>query len=253
MLGRLCPRRTVRTAVEHEARHRSAEGAALELRPTLEGFVDDSASRSTPVRPYRGDRRPAGGHNKVSAVKRLRILPRRTIIWVLAVIVILMVAFATRAYAVETFSIPSGSMSPTLQIGDRITVDKLHSTIQRGDIVVFQRVPADTEKQDADLVKRVIGLPGETISSTGNTVLINGKALAEPWLPPLMGVCAETSANIPPTTVPPDHYFVMGDCRGDSFDSRYWGTVPAPSSSARSTPSSGVAAILGSTGSDRAP
>jgi signal peptidase I len=162
-------------------------------------------------------------------VKWPRISLRRTIGWVLVVIVILTVAFGTRAYAVESFSIPSGSMSPTLQIGDRITVDRLHSTIHRGDIVVFARVPADPQTQDADLVKRVIGLPGETISSVGNTVLINGVALPEPWLPPLVGPCAEASANIPLTTIPPAHYFVMGDCRGDSFDSRYWGTVPASS------------------------
>jgi signal peptidase I len=159
-------------------------------------------------------------------VKRFRITPRRIIGWLALVAVILAVAIGTRAYAVESFSIPSGSMSPTLQVGDRITVDKLHSTIQRGDIVVFQRVPADTEKQDADLVKRVIGLPGETISSIGDTVLISGVPLAQPWLPSLVGLCAETSANIPTTTIAPDHYFVMGDCRGDSFDSRYWGTVP---------------------------
>ena len=76
------------------------------------------------------------------------------------------------------FSIPSGSMSPTLQIGDRITVDRLHSTIHRGDIVVFQRVPADTQNQDADLVKRVIGLPGRDHLLDGNTVLINGESLA---------------------------------------------------------------------------
>jgi signal peptidase I len=167
--------------------------------------------------------------HSVAAVKRFRITPRRIIGWLVLVAVILAVAIGTRAYAVESFSIPSGSMSPTLQVGDRITVDKLHSTIQRGDIVVFQRVPADTEKQDADLVKRVVGLPGETISSIGDTVLINGVPLAEPWLPSLVGLCAETSANIPTTTIAPDHYFVMGDCRGDSFDSRYWGTVPGSS------------------------
>ena len=160
---------------------------------------------------------------------KIRISPRRIVAWVLTVVVVLTVAFATRAYAVESFSIPSGSMSPTLQIGDRITVDKMHSTINRGDIVVFQRVPADAQKQDADLVKRVVGLPGETISSNGNTILINGVPLAEPWLPALVGPCAQASANIPATTVAPDHYFVMGDCRGDSFDSRYWGTVPASS------------------------
>ncbi len=164
--------------------------------------------------------------HSVAAVKRFRITPRRIIGWLVLVAVILAVAIGTRAYAVESFSVPSGSMSPTLQVGDRITVDKLHSTIQRGDIVVFQRVPADTEKQDADLVKRVVGLPGETISSIGDAVLINGMPLAQPWLPSLVGQCAETSANIPTTTIAPDHYFMMGDCRGDSFDSRYWGTVP---------------------------
>ena len=92
---------------------------------------------------------------------------------------------------------------------------------------MFRRPPADTDTADADLVKRVIGLPGETISSVGSTVMINGKPLQEPWLPALTGSCAEAAENITTTKIPPDHYFMMGDCRGNSLDSRAWGTLPA--------------------------
>jgi signal peptidase I len=135
-------------------------------------------------------------------------------------------SFSIRAYAVQDYVVPSGSMVPTLQIGDRIAVDKLASTIHRGDIVVFNRAPGDQNLQYPVLVKRVIGLPGETISSNGNTVLIDGKPLAQPWLPTLTGDCYEVAANIRPTTISAGQYFVMGDCRGDSDDSRFWGTVP---------------------------
>lgn len=145
----------------------------------------------------------------------------------MVVIVAVLVAAGLRAFVVQAFYVPSGSMLPTLQIGDRIIVVKFGYTIHRGDIVVFKRTPGDTGTTDADLVKRVIGLPGETISSRGNTVLIDGRPLAEPWLPKLTGACAEASENIPPTVIAPSHYFVMGDCRGDSADSRVWGTVPA--------------------------
>ena len=67
---------------------------------------------------------------------------------------------------------PSGSMLPTLQIGDRLIANKLSSTIHRGDIVVFRRAPGDNDPEYPVLVKRVIGLPGETVSSVGNTILI---------------------------------------------------------------------------------
>jgi signal peptidase I len=147
--------------------------------------------------------------------------------WVLTIIVALLISTGTRAYAVQSYSIPSASMTPTLMPGDRILVDKLSSTIHRGDIVVFKNPPADTPGPPT-LVKRVIGLPGETIFSSGNQVLINGKPLAEPWLPKLVGECTETGENFKaPVHIAPDHYFVMGDCRGDSDDSRFWGTVPA--------------------------
>ena len=138
-----------------------------------------------------------------------------------------LVAGGLRAFVVQSFYVPTGSMMPTLQIGDRIVVVKIGYTIHRGDVVVFRRPLADTDTADADLVKRVVGLPGETISSRGATVLIDGRPLQEPWLPALTGSCTEAAENIATTRIPPHHYFMMGDCRGNSLDSRSWGTLAA--------------------------
>src|ERR1700689_2226399 len=115
--------------------------------------------------------------------------------WVITIIVALLISTGTRAYAVQSYFIPTPSMTPTLMPGDRILVDKLSSTIHRGDIIVFKNPPADSGGPPT-LVKRVIGLPGERISSVGATVLINGKPLAEPWLPTLVGQCTEPSEHI---------------------------------------------------------
>jgi len=163
----------------------------------------------------------------ISAALRARRRRRHIIEWVAVVLFAVLVAAGLRTFVVQAFYVPSGSMLPTLQIGDRIVVVKLGYTINRGDIVVFKRPPRDVGTVDADLVKRVIGLPGETISSRGSTVYINGHPLKEPWLPALKGQCAETALNISTTKIPPAQYFVMGDCRGDSADSRSWGTLPA--------------------------
>ncbi|HLI74828.1 MAG TPA: signal peptidase I [Acidimicrobiales bacterium] len=146
--------------------------------------------------------------------------------WLIVIAVAVAVAIVVRAVAIQTYSVPTSSMAPTLQPGDRILVDKLSGTIHRGDIVVFANVPADRGGPPT-LVKRVIGLPGETISSSGTRVLIDGRPLTEPWLPPLTGQCAEQAAHIHTTVIAAGHYFMMGDCRGFSDDSRYWGTVPA--------------------------
>ncbi|MGO9029462.1 MAG: signal peptidase I [Acidimicrobiales bacterium] len=158
--------------------------------------------------------------------------------WVveLAVMLVLVVAatFVLRSFVIQTFSIPSGSMLPTLQIGDRIIVDKLSYHVRRGDIVVFKRPPLE-EQDYVDLVKRVIGMPGENISARGGSIYIDGKLLAEPWLPkgpqgytePLPGD-PNPQFNLPPggVNIPAGEYYVMGDNRIDSEDSRWFGPIP---------------------------
>jgi signal peptidase I len=154
----------------------------------------------------------------------------------LVIAVALIVALLLRTFVVQTFFIPSGSMEPTLQVGDRILVNKLSyhlHNINRGDIVVFSRPPAEDcgGPEVDDLVKRVIGLPGETLSLSGGYVDVNGKRLNETWLPASkQGITGEGPPGTPydlarPYRVPPNHYFVMGDNRTDSCDSRYWGPI----------------------------
>ncbi|MGC2167492.1 MAG: signal peptidase I [Acidimicrobiales bacterium] len=136
-----------------------------------------------------------------------------------------------RTFVFQTFFIPSGSMEPTLQVGDRIVVSKLSvefGTIHTGDILVFKApkaVAADCGDDVADLVKRVIGLPGQTIWSKGNTIYVNGKVLAQPWT----HVSQIGPKPIKKTYIKTNHYFMMGDNEPNSCDSRYWGTIPRSS------------------------
>lgn len=124
----------------------------------------------------------------------------------------------------EARYIPSGAMIPTLQINDKVLVDK-HSyqtqPPQRGDIVLFHPTPTLVAQNFKDpFIKRVIGLPGETIQVKSNKVYINGKALSENYLaePP--------DYEYGPVTIPNNAYFVLGDNRNNSYDSHYWGFVP---------------------------
>jgi signal peptidase I len=160
--------------------------------------------------------------------KRLSKGWRAAIEWTVIVAVALIGALVIRTVLFQAFFIPSASMDPTLKVHDRILVNKLSyhlHPIHRGDIVVFKRFPgmpiADGEIKD--LVKRVIGLPGETIQSTPDGhIEINGQILNEPYLPP----GTQLGPPIPKQTIPAHAYFVMGDNRTDSSDSRFFGPVP---------------------------
>lgn len=175
---------------------------------------------------------PAGvaGADGVAADEVAEVATRRRGRWLIEggviVVIAVVIAILLRLFVVQVFYVPSTSMQPTLHPGDRIVVDKLsfhlHS-IEPGDIIVFKRPAAEHcgGKPVPDLVKRVIGLPGQHISSRGNTVLINGKPLAEPWL----AKDTPLGPPIPPTVVPANSYYVLGDNRADSCDSRYWGPV----------------------------
>jgi signal peptidase I len=153
--------------------------------------------------------------------------------WVAILVVAVLVSFLLRTFAFQTFFIPSGSMEPTLQIGDRIIVNKLAvslGTINVGDIVVFKAPPAencDPGDPVTDLVKRVIGVPGDSLKSTGNTILI--KTPSEKRFHPLVESWTHAEPlgeAITPITLKKNQYFMMGDNHPDSCDSRTWGTVP---------------------------
>ncbi len=134
------------------------------------------------------------------------------------------VAFGVRTYVAQTYYVPSTSMWPTLKAGDRIVVNKLYGTIHAGDIIVFRRPPAENcgGPPVPDLVKRVVGLPGQTVSAHGGQVYITGKLLKEPWLPKDSRTYTTMTGSY---HVPKGDYFVMGDNRVNSCDSRMWGPV----------------------------
>jgi len=178
-----------------------------------------------------------GGDDPAAAVPPKGRGYRTAIEWIVILVAVLLCTVVLRTFVVQSFYIPSGSMLPTLQVGDRIIVDKLSyhlHDIHRGDIVVFARPPLEDQAY-ADLVKRVIGLPGETISSRDGHVYIDGKRLSEPWLPKgpqdFTGTLpgdAHPQFNLPgPVKIPAGEYFVMGDNRTDSEDSRFFGPIPA--------------------------
>jgi signal peptidase I len=148
----------------------------------------------------------------------------------IAVAVVLLLSL--RLFVVASFYIPSGSMEPTLHgcdhcEDDMVVVDKLSykfGHISRRDVVVFDR-PPNVPTADKELIKRVIGLPGDVVSAHAGRVYIGSEALNEPYVDP---ACHGTT-DFGPITVPPGRYFMMGDNRCISLDSRVFGTVSSSS------------------------
>jgi signal peptidase I len=142
--------------------------------------------------------------------------------WVGLVILALIIALLIKTFLFQAFYIPSESMVPTLKVHDRVLVNKLSyrlHPVHRGDIVVF-KAPPDSDPGINDLVKRVIGLPGETVSGHSGHVYINGKQLNEPYLPD-----KTFTTDFAPVKIPANSYWVMGDNRGNSKDSRVFGVI----------------------------
>ncbi|MDO9585067.1 MAG: signal peptidase I [Syntrophales bacterium] len=157
-----------------------------------------------------------------------------------AIVIAILIALFIRTFVVQAFKIPSGSMKPTLQIGDHILVSKFIygvkipfirknlipiSDPKRGDIVVFI-YPVDRSK---DFVKRVIGIGGDTVEIRDKKIYINGLpyncAYGVYTDDMLIPGAAQPRDNFGPVTVPPETIFVMGDNRDQSYDSRFWGVV----------------------------
>jgi len=162
-----------------------------------------------------------------------------------SICVAVILALFVRTFIVQAFKIPTGSMENNLLIGDHLLVNKFVyaptvtslerallpiDPIRRGDIIVF-KYPEEPER---DFIKRVIGLPGDTLELRNKRVYINGTMLNEPYVHYLIPPDEEGSGGgefdvrvqYGPVTVPPAHYFMMGDNRDNSQDSRYWGFMP---------------------------
>ncbi len=161
-----------------------------------------------------------------AARRRERSAAWLAIEWLGVIAVALVLAVGVRAYVIQTFYIPSGSMEPTLNVGDRILVFKLaydFASPAIGDVIVF-KAPTSEHCGDpsvTDLVKRIVGVPGDRMSSSGNEILVDGKPLVQDW-----SHVVDLIYPITPRTIPPNDYFVMGDNHPASCDSRVWGYVP---------------------------
>jgi signal peptidase I len=182
------------------------------------------------------DDEPAGEHTK-SLLSELPIL----------IVIALVVATLLKTFLVQAFYIPSASMEPTLQIGDRVLVNRLvyrFRDIHRGDIIVFSDPNPDphasrgvvggflrwfgeglglAKPADEDFIKRVIGLPGQTVELHDGQLFVNGSKIAEPYL-----VGPPDTRPFGPVTVPAGDLFVLGDNRTNSCDSRYSPTMNFP-------------------------
>ncbi len=151
---------------------------------------------------------------------------RSIIEWGLVIGGALLVAFLIRTFLLAAFYIPSESMVPTLQKGDRVLVNKLSyklHPIHRGDIVVFERPPNEPDNGIEDYIKRVIGLPGETVQGKGGHVIVNGRLLDEPYLD---AENKDATTDFGPVTINSGEIWVMGDNRVVSVDSRSFGAIP---------------------------
>mgnify|MGYP001171175896 CR=1 FL=1 len=151
---------------------------------------------------------------------------RNTLEWVAVIIGAVLVALLIKTFVVQAFRIPSESMVPTLEMGDRVLVNKLSydaHDLNRGDVVVFSRpenLPAGPDEPE-DLIKRVIGLPGDELLTKDGQLYVNGKLLEEPYLPegtPTYGIDQTL-------TVPEGKILVLGDNRENSSDGRVFGPI----------------------------
>jgi signal peptidase I len=170
----------------------------------------------------------AGRHGRAARKAKKRRSPLRSILeWAGVIGGGIVIALVIEAFLVQAFWIPSPSMDPTLEVGDRVLVNKLSyrlHDVHRGDVVVFER-PDTAEGPDdgiEDLIKRVIAVGGDTIEARNGLVYVNGERVDESdYL-----VSGTPTDGLPLTEVPEGHVFVMGDNRTNSQDSRRFGPVP---------------------------
>ncbi len=201
------------------------EPAATADPPTIDPLAGPPAIDGPPAEPP-----PPGsgdGPGAATSPPHRSLLRRVMVPWGVIVILGLVIAVVVRLFVFQLYYVPSTSMNPTIKAGDRILVDKLAfhlHPVERGDIIVFRTPPTEDcgGPPVPDLVKRVVGLPGETIAGKDGHVYIDGQELAEPWLPK---VATTYTGTFGPDKIPAGDYFMMGDHRTTSCDSRYWGPI----------------------------
>ncbi|HAA84518.1 MULTISPECIES: signal peptidase I [Thermodesulfobacterium] len=161
--------------------------------------------------------------------------------WIKSLVIALILALFIRTFVVQAYKIPSGSMIPTLLIGDYLLVNKLSFGIKhpiKDGFLYFRELPKRQEvvvftyplDKKLDFIKRVIGLPGDTVQIVNKKVYVNGQLLYEPYVqftdPEVYPREVSPRDNLGPIKVPPGKIFVLGDNRDQSYDSRFWGFVP---------------------------
>ena len=194
--------------------------------------ADDGVAR----RLSREDASASGGAAAAGPAPAAKTSTRNALEWVAVIVGAVIIAVVVRTVFLQTFWIPSPSMSPTLVANDRVLVNKLSyrfHDVNRGDVVVFERPPTESPSEIKDLIKRVVALPGERISIVDGKVAINGRALKEPYVHGLQtiydGSCSVVDMPGLGTAagykVPDGRLFVMGDNRINSHDGRCFGPI----------------------------
>jgi signal peptidase I len=198
--------------------------------PTDRTQVVSTESGPPPDEPDTGDGDGDGKRKKIQRV---------VVEWLLLIAAALLIAFLIKTFLFQAFYIPSESMKPTLNVGDRVLVNKLSydfHDVNRGDIVVFEAPPRARSADIEDLVKRVIGLPGDKVEFKDGDVYVNDHHLKEPYLDPNTRETRPQAEKVPPgcdappgglpgCVVPGGHLFVMGDNRVASKDGRVFGPI----------------------------
>jgi len=201
--------------------------------------MDQSPPRTAPP----ADRPPPEPEHDAEPGTRSSV--RSAVEWVVIVVAALLAALLIKTFLLQAFYIPSDSMNPTLVQRDRVLVNKLSyhfHDVHRGDIVVFKRPPGENDPKIKDLIKRVIGLPGDTIEGRNGQIVVDGRTLNEPYVAKnspmsdfpgpsreactqVFGSCVQVANGDWAVKIPSGHYFVMGDNRGNSKDSRVFGPI----------------------------
>jgi signal peptidase I len=196
--------------------------------PTPDPGPADDPAVAEPV----GDDSPVAVGGKRRKEKAPKSALTSALEWVLVIGGAVLLAVIVKAVLLQAFYIPSASMYPTLKEGDRVLVNKLSyklHDVNRGDVVVFERPPSETTTAIPDLIKRVVGLPGEQVVIENGHVYIDGQLLDEPYLPDGVTTSADNAVlkctRAEPCDVSEGEVWVMGDNRNDSKDSRYFGPI----------------------------